>query len=195
VEFFQADLLELDTFAPEFDVVYSQGVLHHLRDPKAGLAVLARQAKPGGLVKIALYSQLGRADVNAARELIARRNVPATPEGIRAFRQEILREDAHSPLASLLRSRDFFSMSECRDLLFHVQESQFDLPAIARMLEELGLISVGLSRHAERAAVLAYRELFPGDHSMTDLMRWHAVEARHPELFRGMYPVWCRVPG
>jgi len=194
VEFLQADILELDAFAPQFDVVYSQGVLHHMRDPKAGLAVLSRQAKPGGLIKIALYSRVGRADVNAARELIAGRNVQATPAGIREFRQEVLRADPGSPLRGLLRSRDFFSISECRDLLFHVQERQFDLPGIASLLDELGLASLGISKHAERAAILAYRRMFPGDASRTDLLRWHALEQRHPGLFRGMYPVWCRVP-
>ena len=56
------------------------------------------------------------------------------------------------------------------------------------------LIYVEAAKHAERAAILAYRSMFPGDQSMTELMRWHALETRHPELFRGMYRVWCRVP-
>jgi len=94
----------------------------------------------------------------------------------------------------LPRFRDFFSMSECRDLLFHVQEHQLDLPGIAAMLQAVGLTSLGLSRHLDRSAVLAYRRMFPGETPGADLLKWHALEERHPEMFRGMYPLWCRLP-
>lgn len=194
IEFLQADILELDDFAPKFDAVYSLGVLHHMHDPQAGLAVLSRQAKPGGLIKLGLYSRRGRPDVNAARELIRQRKVEPTAAGIRAFRQEFLRVDRSSPLWGLTRSRDFFSMSECRDLLFHVHEHQFDLAGVLKLLEETGLECLGLSKQADRSALLAYRRMFPGEAPGADLRKWHALEERHPEMFRGMYPVWCRVP-
>jgi len=194
VEFLQADILDLDRLAARFDVIYASGVLHHLREPKAGLAALVRRAKPGGLIQLQLYSRRGRADVGAARELIRSRGIEPTPAAIRAFRQEVLRADKSSPLRSLLRFRDFFSMSECRDLLFHVQEHAFDLAEIAAMLEEAGLSALGLSRQIERAALAAYRGLFPEDPAHADLLRWHAVEERHPEIFGAMYAVWCKAP-
>jgi SAM-dependent methyltransferase/cytochrome c-type biogenesis protein CcmH/NrfG len=194
VEFIQADILELDRLGAQFDLVYASGVLHHMHEPKAGLAAVSRRTKPGGLIQIQLYSRRGRADVNAAREIIRARALQATPEAIRSLRQEVLGADKQSVLRGLVRSRDFFSMSECRDLLFHVQEHQFDLPQIVGMLEAAGLTVLGLSKEIERSAMLAYRELFPEDRARTDLLRWHAVEERHPALFRGMYRVWCRAP-
>ena len=39
--------------------------------------------------------------------------------------------------------RDFFSTSECRDLLFHCQEHRFTLPQISAFLAESGLAFLG----------------------------------------------------
>ena len=41
VRFAQADILELGSLGQSFDLIESVGVLHHLRDPGRGLAVLA----------------------------------------------------------------------------------------------------------------------------------------------------------
>jgi hypothetical protein len=46
----------------------------------------------------------------------------------------------------------------------------------------------------ERAALLAYRALFPEDRARTDPLRWQAVEERHPAVFADMYAIWSRVP-
>src|SRR5262249_58549888 len=66
-----------------------------------------------------------------------------------------------SDLKSLLRWRDFYSMSDCRDFLFHVQEHQFELPQIAAMLRDRGLTVLGMSKQLPRHAVAAYRQMFP----------------------------------
>jgi len=194
VELLQADILDLDRMEAKFDLVYASGVLHHMAQPAAGLAALVRRTRPGGLVHAQLYSRRARAHINAARELVRARGLPPTPESIRSLRQEVLRAPPDSPLRGLLRSRDFFSTSECRDLLFHVQEHQFDLPQVVAMLEAAGLEVLGVSKSMERAALLAYRGLFPEDRARTDPLRWHAVEERHPSVFANMYAVWSRVP-
>jgi SAM-dependent methyltransferase len=195
VEFCQADILELGSFTERFDVVYSSGVLHHLREPLAGLRILARLARPGGFVKLGLYSARARAAVNAARALIRQQGLAPTPPAIRAFRQQVLAAPADSPLRRLLRSRDFYSLSECRDLLFHVQEHQFSLPQIEELARGAGLALLGLSKQLPRNAVLAYRKLHPGGEIYSDLRGWDAVEAAYPEVFLGMFHVWCRAPG
>ena len=50
-----------------FDLVESSGVLHHMEDPQEGWRILTGLVKPGGLMKIALYSEIARQDVVAAR--------------------------------------------------------------------------------------------------------------------------------
>jgi SAM-dependent methyltransferase/Tfp pilus assembly protein PilF len=194
IKFFQADILELAGLPERFDAVLSVGVLHHMREPQAGLRVLAGVARPGGLIKIGLYSARARGSVNAVRDFIRARQLAPADAAIRAIRQEVLRSDRNSPLAGLLRWRDFFTMSECRDLLFHVQEHQFTLPQIADMLRSEQLTVLGLSRQLPRASMRAYRQMRPNDESMADLPTWDATEAQFPQTFEGMYVIWCRTP-
>lgn len=195
VEFCQADILELGGMRDRFDIVYCSGVLPHLREPLAGLRILARLARPGGFLKLGLYSARARASVNAARQLIRQQGLAPTEPAIRSFRQQIRKAEADSPLRRLLRSRDFFSMSECRDLLFHVMEHQFSLPQIEELVHGAGLTLLGMSKHLPRNAMLAYRKLFPGEQNLAALRNWDAVEAAYPDLFLGMVHLWCRAPG
>ncbi len=59
-----------------------------------------------------------RRAVVAARALIGERGYGSTPAEIRRCRQDLL----DTPLRSIARFGDFFSTSECREMLFHVQE-------------------------------------------------------------------------
>ena len=45
---------------------------------------------------------------------------------------------SNQPDEKLVVSRDFYSLSTVRDLVFHVKEHQFTIPQIKRALEELG---------------------------------------------------------
>jgi glycosyltransferase involved in cell wall biosynthesis/SAM-dependent methyltransferase len=57
--FVQSSLEHLP-FAPEtFDIVYSLGVLHHTRNPKASFRNIARQVKQGGILSVWLYGTAG----------------------------------------------------------------------------------------------------------------------------------------
>ena len=190
IEFRQGDILDLGRLSDRFDMISSRGVLHHMRDPQAGLRVLARLLRPGGLLKLGLYSARARDSVNAAREMINKQQLSATGPEIRKFRQCVLRAENNSALRDLRDSLDFYSMSMCRDLLFHVQEHQFTLPQIGAMLQDLSLQLLGLS-DLPRHAVSGYRQMFPEDDLMVNLLNWDVFEARHPDTFISMYNFWC----
>ena len=89
IEFLQADILDLPKLDRQFDVIESVGVLHHMADPMAGLAALMRVLRPGGFLKLGLYSELGRKSVVAAREFVAQGGFGSDPDGIREARQAI----------------------------------------------------------------------------------------------------------
>ena len=57
IDYLQADILHLHQLGKEFDIIESVGVLHHMDEPMAGWRVLVDLLKPGGLMKIGLYSE------------------------------------------------------------------------------------------------------------------------------------------
>ncbi len=185
VEFAQADILKLGDLGRSFDVIEAAGSLQCLADPATGWRVLASLLKPNGVMILGLYSKLSRTAVNAVRSYIANRNYQGTPADIRRCRQELLALPAGSPEHSVTMSQDFYSMSECRDLLFHVQEYQHTLPEIKAFLDAENLQFLGFDIDAR--VLRLYAEKNPSDPAMIDLDRWHQLETAHPATFAGMY--------
>jgi SAM-dependent methyltransferase len=187
IEYAQADILKLGSLGRSFDVIDAAGVLHHLADPMQGWRILLQLLRPNGLMHLGFYSDRGHGDVIAARAWIAERGYGATPADIRRCRQDLL----NTPLASLARFNDFFATSECRDLLFHVQETRVTIPAIKSFLAEHGLRFLGFE--FEATLLQRYHALFANaGWSLTDLDRWHALENEQPDLFSGMYQFWVQ---
>ena len=63
-------------------------------------------------------------------------------------------------LARVAQGEDFYSLSGCRDLIFHVQEERFTLPRIASVLDELELDFVGFE-WPDNDTPARYRARFP----------------------------------
>ena len=193
VHFLHGDLLDLPEVDGSFDLVSASGVLHHMRDPLAGWKAAASRLAEGGLMRVGLYSATARRSIARAREIIRRRGIAATPEGLRAFRLSLLRGELGPEFAELTRSPDLYSESGLRDLLFHVEEHHFDLEGVASALSRLGLRFVGFE-HQQPGTAYAYARMFPDDPSQTSLANWTAFETAHPETFNGMYQFWCEQP-
>jgi len=189
IDYAQADILALPALGRSFDVIDASGVLHHMRDPFEGWRALLRMLRPGGLMHVALYSVLARQDIRAVREMAAGR-YPSTPDGIRALRRDIVALDAGDPRRRVAAMTDFFSASECRDLLLHVQEHQLSIPEIAAFLDAERLRFLGF----ETPATARYRERFPDDPAATDLTNWSRFESERPATFARMYQFWIQKP-
>ncbi|MEA3027773.1 MAG: hypothetical protein QOF91_3058 [Alphaproteobacteria bacterium] len=186
IEYAQADVLALGSIGRSFDIIDASGVLHHLSDPDAGWRQLLALLRPGGLMRVGLYSERGRAEIVAARQFIAERGFVATPDGIRDCRQALLA----TPLRTLTRYGDFFNTSGCRDLLFHVQEHRFTLPQIKEFLGIHKLAFIGFELDASTSQ--DYGTRYRNDPSMTDLECWDAFERDRPDTFSAMYRFWCQ---
>jgi SAM-dependent methyltransferase len=190
IEYGQADILRLGALGRRFDLIDCGGVLHHLGEPLVGWSVLRSLLNPAGVMRIALYSELARRQVVAAHRYIAERGYGRTADDIRQFRQDMLALPADNPIRVLAQSPDFFSISECRDLLFHVQEHRFALPQIAAFLETAGLDFLGFEISQDN--LRRYDARFPHDRARTDLANWHVFEQAKPMTFRGMYHFWVQ---
>ncbi|CAN5510107.1 hypothetical protein BH10PSE11_BH10PSE11_40940 [soil metagenome] len=183
----QADILALGD-DKIFDVIDSSGVLHHLNDPLTGWRRLAGLVRSGGLMHIGLYSATARRDVNAARAYLAQQGRTYSVTEVRRLRAEFASRAPGDSLHNITGFSDFFSMSECRDLLFHVQEHQFSIPEIADFVRENGFTFLGF----ETPARTSYLQRFPDDRAATDLANWTVFEAENPSTFAAMYQFWIQ---
>ena len=187
------DILALSKDTRRYDMIDCAGVLHHMRDPIVGWQILRDKLKPGGVMKIGLYSNLARSQFARLGEGSVAADI--TAERIRACRQDIIALPTDAPLKRLLTLRDFYTLSECRDLLFHVEEHRFTLPEIARCLDELEFDFIGFETR-ERSVIDRYRARFLDDPGAANLDNWHTFETENPEIFVGMYQFWAQpLPG
>jgi tetratricopeptide (TPR) repeat protein/2-polyprenyl-3-methyl-5-hydroxy-6-metoxy-1,4-benzoquinol methylase len=190
IEYAQADILKIGEISRSFDVISSAGVLHHLADPFAGWRILLSRLRPGGFMHLGFYSQLARRHVASAREFIAARDYGSSPDEIRRFRRDLAAENGDLQL--IRKFPDFYSSSECRDLVFHVQEHRLTLAQIDSFLSESGLQFVGFELNS--SVRHQYRMRFTGDPAGIDLHNWAQFEADNPDTFAGMYQFWIQRP-
>ncbi len=194
VDYLQGDILDLCEESDKYDIVESSGVLHHMEHPEDGLKKLIALLKPGGIMRLGLYSEYARQGVVSARKFIAQQDIGGTIEDkIRAFRKSITDEDKTEGEKILFISKwsDFYSMSECRDLFFHVKEHRFTLPQIKTMLEEMSLSFIGFE-FSGNPAMDDFTTKFTDKDAALSLDLWDQYEKENPSTFLGMYQFWVR---
>ena len=123
--------------------------------------------------------------MTAARAFIAERGYRATADDIRTCRQELILRGGAPP------SKDFSSISGCRDLLFNVMEHQFTIPRIATFLAANHLDFLGFDQLPGEVHE-QFRRQFPATAAPRDLECWHEFEQMHPNTFIGMYSFWIQ---
>lgn len=191
VNFARADLVRLPETLGRFHLIEVCGVLHHMADPEAAWRGLLRHLAPNGVMKVALYSELARQDVVAARAWIGCDPGALTLDEMRRLREELLKLPDDHPARGVTRELDFYSLSGCRDLVFHASEQRFDMARLQAAIRDLGLEFLGFE-FVDPKVMAAYRARHPGDPAGRNLKNWAAIEAENPQLFRGMYQFWCR---
>jgi len=143
-------------------------------------------------MNLGFYSQIARRHVAKAREFIASRGYASTPDDIRRVRRDLFALNTGGEFEWLSKVPDFYATSDCRDLLFHVQEHCLTLDQIESFLRESGLRFIGFE--LEPTLIHEYRTRFPGDPAGTNLRNWARFEADNPDTFVGMYQFWVQKP-
>ena len=138
IQYMQADILDLRDLCRKFDIIESIGVLHHMADPKIGWQTLTDCLEPWGLMKIGLYSEIARQHIVQMRKETTQREVSSTGSEMQRYRNLVIQsgEKHHKKVTDWA---DFYSLSELRDLLFHVKEHRFTIPQIKQYLSDLKL--------------------------------------------------------
>jgi len=144
VRFAEVDLMTLAGLeVPEggFDVVHSSGVVHHLADPRAGLARLGEVLAPHGVIDLMVYGTRGR--VGIAR---VARSVRAATVRCDGIDQSIaVGRELCSALASPAADCPWRTAAEAPDVEFadrylNPNETSYDVRALLELVTSAGLV-------------------------------------------------------
>ncbi len=188
IDYMQADILDLRKLDRQFDIIESAGVIHHMNDPFIAWRILKDCLKPGGLMKIALYSELARQNIVEMRKEISRLGLGSNNLEMKSFRNMLFKSDKNQH-KSILNSNDLYSMSTLKDLLFHVKEHRFTINQIQKCLSDLDLKFCGFEADT---IVSNFKLTNPEKEDLYNLKKWEAYEEKNPNTFKGMYQFWCQ---
>lgn len=186
INFFQADLFNLDFMVDKFDLVQCSGVLHHTSDPLAGLNSLKSKCSENGLIQIGLYSKFARASLNKIRNDIKALNIGKSHNEILEYRNKIIADDDYkNELGVISKWGDFYTTSMFRDLCFHEQEIQFDCMDLKNLIDNAGLKFVCMMLKPNMRRVFETQTgSLAEDASLDD---WHEFELKNNLFFAEMY--------
>ena len=181
----QRSLLDLAGEGP-FDYINSVGVLHHLRQPEAGLQALAGLLRPGGLLHLFLYADGGRWEIHRTQRALTALGVDSGEEGLRLGRQLL----AELPDTNRLRRHheqrwalDTAADANFADMYLHPQETSYNLERLFRFVDDSGLAFAGFSNPQvwDPARMLA-GELLERALALPERQRWALVEDLDPDI-------------
>ncbi len=124
----------------QFDQIVSTGVLHHLKDPDAGLRALREVLAPDGAMHLMLYAPYGRRGIYMLQEFFRRAAVPRDADSVRAAFDVLRHLPPDHPLALLLRKvPDFTDECAFADALLHPVDRAYSVPELFTLLQANGM--------------------------------------------------------
>jgi len=185
LRFEQRSLLDLGGEAP-FDYINSVGVLHHLREPEAGLKALAALLKPGGVLHLFLYADGGRWEIHRTQRALSLLGVGTGEEGLRLGRglYEVL------PASNRLRRHheqrwalDTAADANFADMYLHPQETSYNLQRLMAFVASADLRFVGFSNpEVWDPARLLQGELLERAQALPVEQQWALIEDLDPDI-------------
>lgn len=181
----QRSLLDLENEGP-FDYINSVGVLHHLRQPEAGLKALAERLRPGGVLHLFLYADGGRWEIQRTQRALNLLGVGTGAEGLRLGRALL----ANLPDTNRLRRHheqrwalDTSADANFADMYLHPQECSYSIETLLAFIAASGLTFAGFSNpEVWDPARLLQGELLERASGLSDRERWRLVEELDPDI-------------
>ncbi len=190
INFMQADILDLTKLNKKFHFIECTGVLHHMKDPVKGLKILNQCLLPGGIMKIGLYSKIGRTELN---KLKTKMNIDLNideQKKLISIREEIIKNNDEN-LPSFLMSIDFFSLSGFKDYLLNVHENQYCIIDVIKILKKLNFEFCGFEFPNSKQIIKEIKIRNP-KFDEKKLEDWNDYEIKYPSFFSKMYQFWCQ---
>ena len=181
----QRSLLDLGDETP-FDYINSVGVLHHLREPEAGLAALADLLAPKGLLHLFLYADAGRWEIHRTQNALTLLQAGTGGDGLRLGRELF----ATLPESNRLRRHheqrwavDCAPDANFADMYLHPQETSYNLDRLFAFIETAGLQFAGFSNpEVWDPARLLQGELLDRAKALPASQQWSLIEQLDPDI-------------
>ena len=90
-----------------------------------------------------------------------------------------------------VENADFFSLSACRDLLFHSQEHRYTIPRIKKEIKKLGLKFLGF-QHPNNTIISKFNDIYIDEKAYLNLDYWEEFENNYSDTFSTMYQFWVQ---
>ncbi len=150
VQFHQCSIYDLESIPGSFDLINCVGVLHHLADPDRGLQSLVKKLKPGGLLHLFLYAEIGRWEISLMQEALQilqpdRANIA---DGVKLGRSIFAALPGNNRLVQREKTRWSLenTKDECfADMYLHPHEIRFNIYSLFQLINRSGLEFGGFS--------------------------------------------------
>ncbi|MEO0519327.1 MAG: class I SAM-dependent methyltransferase [Cyanobacteria bacterium P01_A01_bin.116] len=191
VTFHNLSIYDVDQIPGEFDLINCVGVLHHMPDPIRGIQALSKKLKPGGILHIFVYAELGRWEIQLTQEAIALlqgdRKGDYT-DGVQVGRTLF----SSLPEENRLRKREETRWAlenhrdECfADMYVHPQEVDYNVKTLFELIDSAGLDFVGFSnpQYWDLSRLISKApELMERADGLTERDRYRLIELLDPEI-------------
>ena len=181
----QRSLLDLEDEGC-FDYINSVGVLHHLRDPLAGLKALGQRLAPHGLLHLFLYADAGRWEIHRTQKVLELLEAGVGADGLRLGRELLSELPETNRLRRTHEERwaiDTHADANFADMYLHPQETSYDLKRLMALIESSGLYFAGFSNPSVwDPARLLKGDLLSRAQSLPPSDQWALVEQLDPDI-------------
>ena len=181
----QRSLLDLEDEGC-FDYINSVGVLHHLRDPLAGLKALGQHLAPQGLLHLFLYADAGRWEIHRTQQVLELLDAGIGADGLRLGRELLSDLPETNRLRRTHEQRwalDTHADANFADMYLHPQETSYDLERLMALIKSSGLYFAGFSNPSVwDPARLLKGELLSRAQSLPLSDQWTLVEQLDPDI-------------
>ena len=169
-----------------FDYINSVGVLHHLRDPLAGLKALGQRLAPQGILHLFLYADAGRWEIHRTQKALELLDAGTGSDGLRLGRELF----SDLPETNRLRrthdqrwALDTHADANFADMYLHPQETSYDLGRLMALIKASGLYFAGFSNPSVwDPARLLKGELLSRAQALSPADQWALVEQLDPDI-------------
>ncbi len=134
-------LAGLKTPQAGYDVIHSSGVIHHLSDPAASLALLRQKLAPHGMINLMVYGRNGRdplLKIAAAIDVLFPDGTPL-PERVDLARQVSIFGADHLLKGTRFADTGQVDDVEMVDRILNVNETSYDITDMWKMIDTAGL--------------------------------------------------------